>query len=97
MREIYRHPRAERDLRDIWRYTFEHWGERQADSNLRKIDAAIRTLGRSSRGIDSSEVRPGYRRLSVEQHRVYYREVSGRVEIVRVLHARMDVDRQLDE
>ena len=44
-----------------------------------------------------SDVRPGYRRLNVEQHRIYYREVSDRIDIVRMLHARMDVDRHLDE
>jgi toxin ParE1/3/4 len=44
VRDIYRHPRGERDLREIWRYTFENWGERQADIYLRKIDAAIQTL-----------------------------------------------------
>lgn len=43
------------------------------------------------------EVRPGYRKLAVGSHMLYYRIVDGdAINVVRILHQRMDVDRHLD-
>ncbi len=43
------------------------------------------------------EVRPGYRKHAVGSHALYYQIASVDViDVVRVLHQRMDVDRQID-
>ena len=43
------------------------------------------------------EVRPGYRKHAVGSHTLYYRIASVDViDVVRILHQRMDVDRHLD-
>jgi len=43
------------------------------------------------------EVRPGYRKHAVGSHTLYYRIASADViDVVRILHQRMDVDRHLD-
>ena len=96
--DIRRSPAAERDLIDIWLYTAERWDERQADLYLDQIAAALdRLRERPEIGTDSSDVRPGYRRLAVGSHRIYYRVSKQTVEVIRVLHARMDAPSQLGE
>ena len=35
---------AEQDLLDIWMYTFNEWGEQQADDYLDELDTAIQLL-----------------------------------------------------
>ncbi|MFY7959118.1 MAG: type II toxin-antitoxin system RelE/ParE family toxin [Elsteraceae bacterium] len=89
-------PRAEADLEDIWRYSAEVWGKSRAETYLRTIIghieslASVQTLGR-----DCSDIREGYRRLNAGSHILFYRlEADGPI-IVRVLHQRMDVTRQL--
>lgn len=43
------------------------------------------------------EVRTGYRRHAVGSHTLYYRLAGADgIDVVRILHERMDVDRQLD-
>ena len=91
MRAIDRHPRARRDLIEIWFYTFDQWGGEQADHYLRGIDAAIRQLAENPfLGADFGHVRKGIRRHSAGRHRIFYRVNRQTIEIVRVLHASMD-------
>ena len=45
--------------------------------------------------VGCAEVRPRYRRYGVERHVVFYRISYGTVDVVRVLHGRMDVPRHL--
>jgi toxin ParE1/3/4 len=60
---IAKHPRARRDLIEIWNYTAEHWGEEQADRYVRLINHAIQRLrDNPSIGSDCGHVRPGLRR-----------------------------------
>lgn len=40
MRTIHVHGSAESDLIGIWRYSFEQWGELQADKYLDELDSA---------------------------------------------------------
>ena len=97
MRELYRRPRAEADLVEIWLYTEQTWGEAQADAYLDQIEAALLPLRSNPMlGIDCSHIRAGYRKIAVNRHRVYYRYDNRIVDIIRILHARMDVDSQLD-
>jgi toxin ParE1/3/4 len=50
------------------------------------------TIGRAC-----NDVRPGYRKDAVGSHTLYYRIGSDDViDVVRVLHQRMDADRHLD-
>ncbi|MFZ1869632.1 MAG: type II toxin-antitoxin system RelE/ParE family toxin [Steroidobacteraceae bacterium] len=44
MRTIHVHGSAESDLIDIRRYSFEQWGELQADKYLDELDSGIRKL-----------------------------------------------------
>ena len=89
-------PRARQDLKAIWMYTLERWGEPQADLYLRQLDAGIRSLlDFTNLGESCEHVRAGYRRLLVNRHLVFYRYVESHIEVVRVLHQSMDVPHHL--
>ncbi|MBF0356352.1 MAG: type II toxin-antitoxin system RelE/ParE family toxin [Alphaproteobacteria bacterium] len=45
-------------------------------------------------GVSRDDVRLGYRSSLVGRHVIFYRACDGGIEIVRVLHDRMDVERQ---
>jgi toxin ParE1/3/4 len=89
-------PRAAADLDDIWEYTTERWGERQAAIYLRLIKAAIGVVAADPKaGRVCDEVRLGYRRYPVGSHMLFYRVTKVTIVVVRILHQRMDVERHL--
>ncbi|MDZ7801382.1 MAG: type II toxin-antitoxin system RelE/ParE family toxin [Trueperaceae bacterium] len=88
--------RAERDLIDIWHYTAERWNEDQADAYLDVIGLAIQQLVlQPEMGVRRDGVRDGYRVFFVDRHAIYYRITPSAVQIVRVLHDRMDPHRHM--
>lgn len=96
MLKLQRTPEAESDLIDIWRFTFEAWGEQQAEKYLDALEAGMAQLTRMPNiGKARDAVRPGYRSLQVGRHVIFYRTLKGAIDIVRVLHDRMDPDVQL--
>ena len=89
-------PRARQDLKAIWGYTLERWGEPQADLYLHQLDAGIRSLiDFPAIGESCEHIRAGYRKLQVNRHLILYRSGEQHIEIVRVLHQAMDVARHL--
>ena len=97
MRKITKRARAEQDLIDIWLYSLERWGETQADDYLDELNHGIQSLRDNPEiGWDCGHVRPGHRCYAISRHRVFYRLTETTIEIIRVLHESMDVDRHLD-
>ncbi len=89
-------PRAQADIEEIWDYTVEHWNVEQAEVYLRKIKAAVEAVADDPRlGRPCDEVRAGYRKYPAGSHLLFYRIMEGGVDIVRVLHQRMDFERHL--
>ncbi len=90
-------PAAQRDLGQIWDYTRDRWDARRADAYLRDVQRAIELIAANPRiGTTCDGIRPGYRRLAVESHVLFYRvSLDDVVDVVRVLHQRMDVDRHI--
>jgi toxin ParE1/3/4 len=86
------------DLERIWDYTCERWDGNQAEKYLREIQRAIdRIADNPMIGRACDDVRPGYRKHAVGSHTLYYRIASPEViEVVRILHQRMDIDQHLD-
>lgn len=91
-------PAARADLEEIWDYTCWRWDDDQAEEYVREIQRAIeRVVDNPMIGRACDELRPGYRKHAVGSHTLYYRIVSGAaINVVRILHQRMDVDRHLD-
>jgi toxin ParE1/3/4 len=90
-------PKAVEDLSDIWDYTAWRWSADQAGRYTRGIHEACEALASGGqRGQDAGHVRRGYRKQSVGRHVLYFRVArDGGIEIVRILHQRMDVARHL--
>jgi toxin ParE1/3/4 len=89
-------PRAQADIDDIWEYTVERWGVRQAEIYVRLIKAAVEAVGADpGLGQNYDYVRSGYRRYMVGSHVVLYRVTAALIVVVRILHQRMDVERHI--
>ena len=88
-------PRAEADLEDIWLYTRDRLSVEQAESYVGALFDAFAGLASGARVGRVSDVRSGYFKYAVGSHLIYYAKSAGQVEVVRVLHERMDVMRHL--
>ena len=89
-------PKAESDLIRIWVYTCEEWGVDQADKYLDQLEEGMQQLiNHPSLGANYAHVLPGYRRLQVEHHAVFYQVLESEMLIVRVLHEDMDAPERL--
>jgi toxin ParE1/3/4 len=90
-------PAAQADLEQIWDYTHDCWGVDQAEDYVRELQRAINRVAANPRiGRASDDIRPGYRKLAAGSHTLFYRVTAENViDVVRILHQRMDVDRHL--
>lgn len=90
-------PRARADLDVIWSFSRQQWGPRKADAYVRAIARAFDDIASGTApGLRADDVREGYFRLLVGAHVLFYRGGGeGVIEIVRILHQRMDVSRHL--
>jgi toxin ParE1/3/4 len=90
-------PAAQADLDNIWNYTAERWGVEQAERYLHAIRGACEALADGRRrGQSIDAIRPGYRKLASGSHFLFFRMTDrGEIEIIRILHQRMDVPRHL--
>lgn len=89
-------PAAQADLDVIWDYSFRHWGVTQAETYIRDIQRACEALARGtlvSRSVE--DIRAGYRKAAVGSHVMYFQVQDDVVEIIRILHQSMDVNRHL--
>ncbi|WP_413450425.1 type II toxin-antitoxin system RelE/ParE family toxin [Georgenia phoenicis] len=84
-------PAAQRDLSSIWDFTQERWDVRQAEVYIAEIRAAIeRVADNPQRGRACDEIRQGYRRYGIGSHLLFYVESAEGVDVIRILHQRMD-------
>lgn len=89
-------PAARRDLSGIWDYTQELWDVRQAEIYIRELGTAIeRVAEQPQRGRACEEVRANYRRYAVGSHLIFYVEAESGIDVIRILHQRMDPTRHL--
>ena len=86
--------RAMADLIEIGRYTQKHWGVEQRNKYLTMLDSSFQQLaGDPLKGKDCSEIRQGYLKKNVGSHVIFYRQKhKDMIEIVRILHGRMDIE-----
>ncbi len=84
--------KAVNDLSDIWTYTCETWSEQQADKYYRALIEQIEKLAKNPQiGKWYHEIFPeliGYR---INHHIIFYKTVSSKeIEVIRILHKKMD-------
>ncbi|WP_321402105.1 type II toxin-antitoxin system RelE/ParE family toxin [Maridesulfovibrio sp.] len=96
MRKIRFTPAAKEHLKDIWKYSFETWGEAKADSYLMDIETRLKSLlANPELGRSRPEIKPGYHSISVNKHVVFYLISQTHIDIIGVLHQRMDIKSNL--
>tara|TARA_A100000171_G_scaffold7094_1_gene5468 strand:+ start:1085 stop:1381 length:297 start_codon:yes stop_codon:yes gene_type:complete len=87
--------RAEVDLEEIWLYTQQRWSARQADTYIRDFLNVFAELASATRIGQKCDIRDGYFKIGSGAHVIYYRHAGDAIEVVRILHGRMDVNRHL--
>lgn len=89
--KIYIQPKAKRDLKDIWHYSFKKWGLEQAHTYVSDIENGLETIANNPKiGFACDYIRAGYRQYGIRKHMIFYKIHSDRILIVRVLHESMD-------
>lgn len=86
------------DLEEIWLYTVEKWSVEQADRYYQLIFEEIDYICKNiNAGKSMEHVRKGYQASKVKSHFIFYRVLKSTVEIIRILHERMDIESRLSD
>ncbi|MBI4691656.1 MAG: type II toxin-antitoxin system RelE/ParE family toxin [Nitrospirae bacterium] len=93
MLSILKSPAAENDLNEIWWYIAQDNPD-NADKLLDEIAETSSKLAQfKNMGRNRDELHPGLRSFPVGRYLIFYMPISGGIEIVRVLHGMMDIER----
>lgn len=90
-------PDADDDLRGIWLYTFDTWGEAQADRYFDQIVGCCAAIGDGegqARRLELFPERVFFHRC--RRHFIFYLEASPRL-IIAILHERVDMLARLSD
>ena len=89
-------PRAQTDLDEIWHYTESRWGTGQAEAYIRQLARDIKAIAaKPTLARPCPEVREGYHKFKSGSHMLFLRQNKDGIEIIRVLHERMDSEQHL--
>ncbi|MEY8849841.1 type II toxin-antitoxin system RelE/ParE family toxin [Psychroserpens sp. XS_ASV72] len=85
------------DLDKIWIYTLNKWSKEQADRYLKLLMNEIEFVADNYKiGKSAEHTRKDYRVSKIKSHLIFYRKRDNEiVEIVRILHQRMNVKKRL--
>lgn len=90
--------KAVSDLAEIWLYTVEKWSMEQADRYYNLIFDEINYICKhNTSGKSMEHVRKGYRASKVKSHLIFYRIINNTIEVIRILHERMDIENRLND
>jgi toxin ParE1/3/4 len=87
------------DLSHIWNYTYEEWSETQADKYYELLLSACSAIARNPRvGKTYEDISKKIFGYGVGQHVIFYRRFTEtEIEVVRILHRRMDLKHRINE
>jgi toxin ParE1/3/4 len=85
------------DLENIWIYTLKKWSKEQADRYYNLIIEEIEFVADNFMiGKSAEQTRKNYRVTKVKSHLIFYRKTENNIiEIIRILHERMDIPGRL--
>jgi toxin ParE1/3/4 len=89
--------KAVEDLAGIWNYTCETWSEKQADKYYAMLlDSCKELAAKPDSGRKYDDVHQHLLGYKTNQHIIFYLVVSQKeIEIIRILHNKMDLKRRL--
>ena len=86
------------DLDEIWFYTVEKWSVEQANRYYQLIFDEIKYIcKKSDSGKRIDNIRSGYQVSKVKSHFIFYKIVNNVVEVIRILHEKMDFESRLGD
>ena len=87
------------DINEIWVYTAENWSAEQADRYYNLIyDEIEYIVSNFEMARDYGTIRKNYRCSKVKSHLIFFKKTkNNEIEVVRVLHERMDIENRLSE
>ena len=99
MSEYFINEKALEDINNIWIYTAENWSVEQADRYYNLIYDEIEYIVRNfEMARDFGKIRKSYKYSKVKSHLIFFKkDITNEIEIVRVLHERMDIENRLVE
>ncbi len=99
MAKVILRQKAIDDLNDIWDYTFEQWSEKQADKYYTTIKLACNGIGKNPDvGREYVVISKNLLGLKSGKHIIFYQLISNNeIEVIRILHERMDLKNRLIE
>ncbi len=100
MRKLHLSPAAAEDLENILRYTLDTWGENQFEIYLATFQQTFDVILADPEcpfSKERNELFQECRTIPSGHHIVFFRVRKGNIEIVRILHKRMDFSRHLGE
>lgn len=91
--------KASEDLALIWNYNVDTWSENQADHYFRMLIDSCKNISEGKViGKNYEGIFTGLLGKRAGKHIIFYRKVEGDVvEIVRILHERMDLKKRIKE
>jgi toxin ParE1/3/4 len=89
--------KALEDINTIWIYTAENWSIEQADRYYNLILDEIEYISQKfEMARDFGKIRKSYRYSKVKSHLVFFKKNKyNEIEVIRVLHERMDIENRL--
>jgi toxin ParE1/3/4 len=86
------------ELKNIWKYTFKNWSKKQADRYYELVIEEIKFVSENyETGKTIQGTRQNYRFSQVKSLLLFYNKTDNNlVEIVRILHKRMQLKKHLD-
>jgi len=87
------------DLSKIWNYTADVWPENQAEKYYRQLMAFCKEAASNPRlGKSYEKLADDLFGLKANHHIIFYRIISNdEIEVIRILHERMDLKNQMVE
>ncbi len=99
MAKVILRQEAINDLNDIWYYTIQEWSENQAEKYYEAIKFACKLIGENpSIGKNYPEISKHLFGLQTKKHILFYHIISeDEIEVIRILHERMDLKNRITE
>ncbi len=99
MAKVILRQEAIKDLTDIWDYTYQEWSENQADKYYDKIKIACKEIEVNPNiGKIYTEISKNLFGLKSEKHIIFYHQISqDEIEVIRILHERIDLKNRINE
>lgn len=91
--------KAVEDISKIWNYTYEVWSENQADTYYELLIETCQEITKKPIiGKNYNEISIEILGVSVGKHIIFYRKLETKdIEIVRILHERIDLKNRINE